>query len=115
MSDNVSEESTDDPWCDSTNPRVVEYKEVESAKELICTPDGIKRTPCIRARISDLIGAEIYLKLENFNTTGSFKERGARYALMKLTDEEKQKGAVAASLGNHSQGMSYNGMKLGKK
>lgn len=56
---------------------------------------------------------EIYLKKEFQQFTGSFKERGARNALLHLTPKEKRTGVVSASLGNHAQGLSYHGMKLG--
>lgn len=107
----TSIESTEDPWCDSTNPRLIEFEEVEKAQEMI-TP-GIIVTPCIRSRLSELLGMEVYMKLELMQRTGSFKERGARYTMMNLSDEEKAKGIVAASLGNHSQGCSLHGRELG--
>lgn len=113
MSDNISADSTEDPWCDSTKPKVISYSEIQHAQKLISTPDGIPVTPCIRAHLSDLMGTEIYLKLENYNLTGCFKERGARCCMMQLPDDMKKRGVVTASMGNHSQGVSYHGMKLG--
>lgn len=54
----------------------------------------------------------IFLKKDYQQVTGSFKERGARYSLLKLSNEEKKNGVIAASLGNHAQGLSYHAMKL---
>lgn len=56
---------------------------------------------------------DIYLKKEFLQFTGSFKERGARNTLLQLSDEQKKVGVISASLGNHAQGLSYHGMKLG--
>ncbi|TXT54614.1 MAG: L-threonine ammonia-lyase [Candidatus Thorarchaeota archaeon] len=58
---------------------------------------------------------EIYLKLENLQKTGSFKVRGAAYAMSQLTDNEKEAGVVAASAGNHAQGVAYAATRLGIK
>jgi len=56
---------------------------------------------------------EIYCKLDNLQRTGSFKERGARNALVQLSDEQKKKGVIAASAGNHAQALAYQGRLLG--
>ena len=55
---------------------------------------------------------EIYFKKDFLQYTGSFKERGARYALLKLTKEQKLAGVVAASAGNHAQALCYHGKQL---
>ena len=60
-------------------------------------------------------GAEIYLKCENLQITGSFKIRGAYYKMSRLTDEEKARGVVACSAGNHAQGVALAAMKSGIK
>ena len=57
---------------------------------------------------------EIYLKKDYMQYTGSFKERGARYTLIMLTDEQKRKGVISASAGNHAQAMAYHGGQLGE-
>ena len=62
---------------------------------------------------SKMTGGNIYLKLENLQKTGSFKVRGAAYAISKLTDTEKSAGVIAASAGNHAQGVAYAAQKLG--
>ena len=71
-------------------------------------------TPCNRsAAFSRLLGCRAYLKLENQQMTGSFKERGARNRLLLLSEEERGRGVIAASAGNHAQGLAYNATTLG--
>jgi threonine dehydratase len=73
-------------------------------------------TPCPQADVfSEMCGAQIYFKLENLQRTGSFKERGAANKLALLTAEERARGVVAASAGNHAQGVAYNAQRLGMK
>jgi threonine dehydratase len=64
---------------------------------------------------SRMTGGEIYLKLENLQKTGSFKVRGAAYAMSQLTNDEKKAGVIAASAGNHAQGVAYAATRLGIK
>ncbi|MFW9919286.1 MAG: threonine ammonia-lyase [Candidatus Thorarchaeota archaeon] len=64
---------------------------------------------------SRLCGGNIYLKLENLQKTGSFKVRGAAYAMSQLTEKEKEAGVIAASAGNHAQGVAYAASRLGLK
>jgi threonine dehydratase len=74
---------------------------------------AIERTPCIRSpTLSELCDAEVFCKLEYRHRTGSFKERGARNALMQLSPKQKVRGAIAASAGNHALGMAYHGSLL---
>lgn len=56
---------------------------------------------------------DLYLKKDFLQTTGSFKERGARNALLKLSQEQKEAGVISASLGNHALGLCYHGSLLG--
>jgi threonine dehydratase len=71
-------------------------------------------SPCARSEmLSKLTGHDVYLKLENLQMTGSFKERGALNRLALLTDEEAARGVVAASAGNHAQGVAYHATKRG--
>lgn len=65
--------------------------------------------------LSGILGAPVYLKCENLQRTGSYKIRGAYNRLSRLTDEEKQRGVVAASAGNHAQGVAYAARELGIK
>jgi threonine dehydratase len=64
---------------------------------------------------SQLTGGDVYLKLENLQKTGSFKVRGAAYAMSQLSDKEKKAGVIAASAGNHAQGVAYAASRLGIK
>ena len=70
--------------------------------------------PCARSEhLSQTTGQQVYLKLENLQMTGSFKERGALNRLSLLTPEEAARGVVAASAGNHAQGVAYHATRLG--
>lgn len=70
--------------------------------------DQVHNTPLDRSRtFSDLVGCELYLKLENLQKTGSFKLRGAYNKIHSLTEAEKRRGVIAASAGNHAQGVAY--------
>jgi threonine dehydratase len=76
--------------------------------------DQIERTPCVRSRtLSAITGAEIWLKFENLQYTASFKDRGALNKLAGLTREEKARGVIACSAGNHAQGVAYHAQRLG--
>lgn len=75
---------------------------------------GVIETPCPESiPLSEIAGARIYCKLENFQRTGSFKERGARNALLQLDPAQRKRGVVAASAGNHALGLAYHGKLLG--
>ena len=74
----------------------------------------IARTPFDRSQhLSDVLGVPVHLKLENLQRTGSFKIRGAAYRLSRLTAEERARGVVAASAGNHAQGVASAAKALG--
>ncbi len=71
-------------------------------------------TPCVHAvTLSAITGAEVFLKFENLQFTASFKERGALNKLLLLTSEERARGVIAMSAGNHAQGVAYHGKRLG--
>lgn len=71
-------------------------------------------TPCVESRtLSQITGCQVFLKFENLQFTASFKERGACNKLVQLSDEEKRKGVVAMSAGNHAQGVAYHAQRLG--
>ncbi len=75
---------------------------------------AILRTPCTPSiSLSEITGCEIFCKFENLQRTGSFKERGARNALLLLNEEQKRRGVIAASAGNHASALSYHGKLLG--
>jgi threonine dehydratase len=71
-------------------------------------------TPCLHSRtLSEITGAEVYIKFENLQFTASFKERGALNKLLSLTAVQRKKGVIAASAGNHAQGVAYHARRLG--
>ncbi len=75
---------------------------------------GVQRTPCTPSvPLSLATGCEIYCKLEYLQRTGSFKERGARNALLRLAEEQKRRGVITASAGNHALGLAYHARLLG--
>src|SRR5438874_7763928 len=75
---------------------------------------AIAHTPAITApAISELVGAEVHLKLETLHRTGSFKERGALAKLLTLDAGARRAGVVAMSAGNHAQGVAYHARRLG--
>ncbi|HEV8020706.1 MAG TPA: threonine ammonia-lyase [Candidatus Lustribacter sp.] len=75
---------------------------------------GVVRTPTDRSRtLSQLIDGDVFLKLETRQVTGSFKERGALNALSLLSDEQRRRGVVTMSAGNHAQGVAYHAARLG--
>jgi threonine dehydratase len=63
--------------------------------------------------LSEIAGLEVFCKLDNLQRTGSFKERGARNALAQLSPEQKRRGVIAASAGNHAQALAYQGKLFG--
>ena len=86
--------------------------DIEAARERI--RGGIYESPCVESiPLSKLTGAHIHCKLDYLQRTGSFKERGARNALLQLTPEQRKRGVIAASAGNHAQGVAYHGSLLG--
>lgn len=73
----------------------------------------VERTPCRYSRtLSEITGAEIWVKFENLQFTAAYKERGALNRLSHLTDEERKRGVIAASAGNHAQGLAYHGERM---
>ena len=71
-------------------------------------------TPCVASKtLSQITGAEIFLKFENLQYTASFKERGACNKLVQLSDQEQRRGVIAMSAGNHAQGVAYHAQRLG--
>lgn len=75
---------------------------------------SIHVSSCTRSEtFSELTGSSVYLKLENRQRTGAYKERGALNKLLSLTQEERSQGVIAASAGNHAQAVAYHAAKLG--
>ncbi len=90
----------------------VTFDDILAARERIA--GQVDRTPVRHSRkLSQLTGAEVWIKFDNLHFTGSFKERGALNRLLQLTPEERKRGVVAASAGNHAQALAYHGARLG--
>ncbi|MBN2428816.1 MAG: threonine ammonia-lyase [Deltaproteobacteria bacterium] len=90
----------------------VNLETIRNAADLI--RGKIVRTPCSYSRtLSDITGAEVFLKFENLQFTASFKERGALVKLLSLTKSEKEVGVITMSAGNHAQGVAYHAQRLG--
>jgi threonine dehydratase len=76
--------------------------------------DAIVRTPTSHSKtLSKIAGCDIWLKFENLQFTAAYKERGALNALLLMDETQRKRGVIAASAGNHSQGLSYHGTRLG--
>jgi threonine dehydratase len=91
---------------------MIELKDIEAAAKVI--EGHVVRTPCLHSRtLSDITGAEVWLKFENHQFTASFKERGALNKLNSLTPEQRRKGVIACSAGNHAQGVAHHATRLG--
>lgn len=90
----------------------VTFADIEAARVRIA--GQVDRTPTrYSRRLSQLTGAEVWVKFDNLHFTGSFKERGALNRLLQLTPDERKRGVVAASAGNHAQALAYHGGRLG--
>ncbi|MES2148145.1 MAG: threonine ammonia-lyase [Pseudomonadota bacterium] len=91
---------------------VVTIADIRAAAERI--RGAVVRTPMLISRtLSEIVGAEIWLKFENLQFTAAYKERGALNKLLQLTAEERARGVIAASAGNHAQAVAYHGKRLG--
>src|SRR2546427_2382931 len=90
----------------------MDFSEIERAhRRLECI---IKPTPLLRSDTFDrLVGAQVFLKPENRQKTGSFKIRGAFNRLATLLPDEARRGVIAASAGNHGQALSYAATRAG--
>ncbi|RYG25475.1 pyridoxal-phosphate dependent enzyme, partial [bacterium] len=90
----------------------VTFEDVLAARERIA--GGVVVTPCGESpALSELTGCRVFPKAEYLQRTGSFKERGARNALLLLSDTQKKTGVVAASAGNHALALAFHGRDLG--
>lgn len=93
---------------------MISLADIEQARARI--RDAIYLSPCALSQtFSGLTGLRAYFKLENLQMTGSFKERGAANKIMTLTDDERARGVIAASAGNHAQGVAYHATRLGMR
>jgi threonine dehydratase len=88
------------------------FADIEDAAARIA--GHVERTPCRPSRtLSRITGAEVWVKFENLQFTASYKERGALNRLSRLSEAERLRGVIAASAGNHAQGLAYHGERLG--
>ena len=87
-------------------------EDIRGAQERI--RGAVIRTPMLISRtLSEIIGAEVWLKFENLQFTAAYKERGALNKLLQLSPEERSRGVIAASAGNHAQAVAYHAKRLG--
>jgi threonine dehydratase len=90
----------------------VDFRAVEAARRRL--REAIVQTPCAYSQtLSELTGARCFVKLENLQMTGSFKERGAANLLLQLVPDERRRGVIAASAGNHGLAVAFHAARLG--
>jgi threonine dehydratase len=90
----------------------VAFEDIEAAARTLA--GQVVGTPCLRSeRLSELLGCDITLKFETFQHSSSFKDRGAYVKLASLSEEERARGVIAMSAGNHAQGVAYHATRLG--
>jgi threonine dehydratase len=88
------------------------FAQIEAAAERL--KGHIERTPCRHSKtLSQITGADVWVKFENLQFTAAYKERGALNKLLLLTDEQRGRGVIAASAGNHAQGLAFHAQRLG--
>ncbi len=98
----------------TVTPVQVGFDDVIAAREVL--RGVITATPMLHSWVlSDLLGGPVYLKCENLQRTGSFKARGAYFRISRLSDSERARGVVAASAGNHAQGVAFAAALLGAR
>jgi threonine dehydratase len=96
----------------ATTKLSIQLSDILAARERL--RGSIYHSPCPHSlMLSEITGQQIYLKLENLQMTGSFKERGALNRIAMLTPEQASRGVIAASAGNHAQGVAYHATKRG--
>ena len=88
------------------------YADIQAAATRL--RDQVLQTPCVESEtLSQIVGAQVFLKFENLQFTASFKERGASNRLQLLSADEKARGVIAMSAGNHAQGVAYHAQRMG--
>jgi threonine dehydratase len=91
---------------------MINITDIKAAAERIA--GHVQHSPMPKSdALSDLCGCELYVKLENLQRTGSFKERGALNKLLSLNEDERRRGVISASAGNHAQGVAFHARRLG--
>ena len=92
----------------------VSFDDVAAAREVL--GEVLLQTPLLQSRVlSERVGGPVYLKCENLQRTGSFKARGAYLRISRLSDAERARGVIAASAGNHAQGVAFAAARLGAR
>jgi threonine dehydratase len=100
------------PAFTTTIAEMIQLADIRAAAERL--RGQVLNTPCVESRtISQIVGAQVFLKFENLQFTASFKERGACNKLAQLTAQERERGVIAMSAGNHAQGVAYHAQRLG--
>ena len=90
----------------------ISYRDIFEATKLIS--GKVLRTPTLPApKLSQLTGAKVFVKYENLQVTGAFKDRGALVKLLSLTEAERRSGVIAMSAGNHAQAVAFHARRLG--
>src|SRR6185436_18106044 len=90
----------------------IAYKDIETARARLA--GNVVRTPLLHSyKLSEITGAQIYVKFENLQVTNSFKDRGAFNKMSYLTEAERARGVIAMSAGNHAQAVAYHARRLG--
>lgn len=93
-------------------PSAVTIEDIHAAAARLA--GQVENTPCLHSRtLSQLCGCEVYLKFENHQFTASFKERGALNKMAQLSADERARGVLAVSAGNHAQGVAYHAQRMG--
>ena len=100
------------PSPETEQPLSITLDDVEAARERV--RDAVYLTPCAHSQtLSGLTGQAVHLKLENLQMTGAFKERGALNRILRLRPDQLGRGVIAASAGNHAQGVAYHASRRG--
>src|SRR4029077_18295534 len=100
------------PLSTASRPMLPTFEDIQAAAKRIA--GHVIESPCPASiPLSEATGMNIFCKLEYLQRTGSFKERGARNALLLLSSEQKKRGVIAASAGNHALGLAYHARLLG--
>src|SRR3546814_6247699 len=99
-------------WRDTKGTLPVTLADIKAAHARIGV--SIVKTPCLQSQtLSEITGARVFVKFENLQFTAAYKERGALNKLLLLDETARSRGVVAASAGNHAQGLAYHGRRLG--
>ena len=100
------------PFADLGFHMTLAFDDILAAHERV--KGHIERTPCRYSRtLSEITGAQVWVKFENHQFTAAYKERGALNKLLQLGENVRKRGVIAASAGNHSQGLAYHAARLG--